>query len=82
MVFARGDQRLFADDPGAAHFLHLAIAIGDDPVPRKQLRRNLASVFDGYRVGKGVAVLFRLRLCGQVAGRDADIDAIALIFGH
>ena len=38
VVLARCDQRLFADDAGATHFLHVAVAVGDDPVSRQQLR--------------------------------------------
>src|SRR3546814_19038757 len=60
----------------------LADAIVDEPVSRQQLRRHLAIVFDGYGVGKGIAVLFRLRLRGQIARRDADVDAVAVIVGH
>src|SRR5437764_167358 len=50
-VFAGQQVRLFADDAVAAHFLHLAVGIGNDPVPRQQLCRNAAIIGDADRVG-------------------------------
>jgi hypothetical protein len=82
MPFAGGDRRLFTDDAGPAHFLHLAVAVGDEPMPGKQLCRHLALVLYGYPVGKGIAVLFRLGVFLEVMRNDADVDPVALIVGH
>ena len=39
-LLARLQQRLVADHAEAAHFLHLAVGVGDDPVAGDQLRRR------------------------------------------
>ncbi len=39
------DQRLLADNTGAAYFLDLAVTVGDDPVARQQLGRHLRRCF-------------------------------------
>ena len=72
---------MLADHAGAAHFLHAAVAVGDDPVARQQLSGQLAVIDDGHGVGERVAALLRLRLRGQVAGGDADVDLITRV-GH
>src|ERR1700686_5406450 len=37
---------LLADDAVAARLLHVAVGVGDDPMPRKQSGRDLALVAD------------------------------------
>jgi hypothetical protein len=46
---------LLADNAFAAHFLHLAKGIGDDPVAGDELRGDSAGVFDRYRVPENEA---------------------------
>ena len=50
-------------------------------LPGQQLRGKLAQVLNGYPVGKGITVLFRLRLRGQVLRVDSDLYPVA-IFRH
>jgi hypothetical protein len=44
--------RLLADHALAAHLLHLAVRIGDEPVAAQQFRRHGAAIADRDRVGK------------------------------
>ena len=74
--FTRCQMRMFAHHTGAAHFLDLAVAMGDDPVPGQQLRGYGPIVADGDRVGKGITPLGRLRLFGQKARSGGDIDGV------
>lgn len=67
---------MLADHAGAANFLGTAVAVGDDPVARQQLGRNLALVLDGHRVGEGETVLLRGGLFRKVAGVDPDVDLV------
>src|SRR5271166_301605 len=53
------ENRLLADDTGAAHFLHMSVAVGDLPVAVAQLNRLLAPVLDANVVGPYVSVLGR-----------------------
>ena len=48
------EQRLVAHHGQAAHLLDVAVGVGDDPVPRDQLRRHVAGVADGDRVGERI----------------------------
>ena len=48
------EQRLLPDHPQAAHFPHLLIVIGDDPVPADDLYRMLARIGDAHRIGEQV----------------------------
>ena len=43
------EHRLVADHRQAAHFLDVAVGVGDDPVARDQLRGDVAAVADGDR---------------------------------
>src|SRR5690606_40985311 len=81
MAVPRRQVRLLADHAFAAHFLHLAVAVGDDPVATEQLGTYSAAVKHGNGVGKGEPLGIRLGALGQVAGDDADVDEVAAI-GH
>ena len=48
------EQRLVAHHREPAHLFAAALAVGDDPVARDQLRRHVAGVADGDGVGEGV----------------------------
>jgi hypothetical protein len=78
-LLARLQQRLPADDAEAAHLLHLAGGIGDDPVPRNQLRSHGSDVLDGNCVGKDVAVVGGIRLLGDIFRDRADCDLVFLL---
>ena len=56
---------LLADHSVALDFLHVAVAVGDDPVAREELRRNQSRVVNGDAVSKEVLVRGRIG-----AGRD------------
>ena len=58
-------MRLLADHALAAHLLHLAVGIGDDPVARHQACRHLALVADGDGVGEHEALLARVGLVAR-----------------
>ena len=68
--------RLLADHAFAAHFLDLAVRVGDHPVTRQQPRRHLAFVADGDRVGKGVVAFLGLGLLADIVGADVDADLV------
>ena len=77
------EQRLMADHRQTAHFLDVASGVGDDPMPRHQLRGDVAAVLDGHRVGKGEWPVRQLRLFGQelrlhAAGKSRSTHAPAL----
>ncbi len=76
--FARCEQRLFAHHALSMNFLHVAGAVGDDPMAADELRGNAAGVVDGDVVGKNVVVVFGVRLCLDEFGDGFDLDAIAV----
>ena len=57
------EHRLVADDREAAHFVDVAVRVGDDPVARDQLAGDVAAVADRDRVGE--------RVLARVAGPTA-----------
>ena len=59
----RRQQGLVADHTQATDFLNMAFGVSDDPVPRNQLRRNIAGVADGDRIGEDVTIYRRIGLC-------------------
>src|SRR5262249_42099679 len=67
---------LLADHAITAHFLDLAVGVGDHPVACHQPRRDLALVADSDGVGEHVAALVRVGLLIEVAGLDVDTDAM------
>jgi ribulose-phosphate 3-epimerase len=80
--FARFEQRLFADNAEAAHFLNLIVGIGDDPVARYQLRRCAADIADGDGVGKNVALALRIGLIRDEVRHGPDFETVFVAVGH
>src|SRR5262245_309164 len=70
---------LLADHAVAAHFLHLAVGVGDDPVSRHQSRRYRAFIADRYGVGEHEAPLARVGLLVDEVGLDVDANLVALV---
>ncbi|KAG0184233.1 hypothetical protein DFQ28_011532 [Apophysomyces sp. BC1034] len=52
-------QRLVPDHPESFHFLHLRIAVGNDPMARDQLRGNLPGIAYRQRVGERIVLTLR-----------------------
>ena len=75
-ALARLQVRLLADHAVAAHFLHLAVGVGDDPVARQQPCRDLALVADRDGVGEDEAAVARLGLLLEVGRLDVDADVV------
>ena len=67
---------LFSHHAFAAYFLHLAVGVGDDPVPREQARGYAAFIADGDGVRKNVASLFRIGLILEIAGVHVDANLV------
>ena len=55
----------------AAHFVDVAVGVGDDPVPGDQLAGDVAAVGDGDGVRERVLARVPVRLLGQVTNRHA-----------
>ncbi len=70
------DQGLLADDAAAAHFFHLVVVIGNDPVARQQLDGLLALVFDADGVGENITVVVGVRLILQILRLHGNVDAL------
>ncbi|MPN09177.1 hypothetical protein SDC9_156465 [bioreactor metagenome] len=70
--FAGLQQRLSAHHAQAFDLFDMTQLVGDDPVPRNQLRRHLTRVGDGNGVGKHIDACSRGGLLGQVGGLDLD----------
>src|SRR5215472_11383938 len=73
-ALTRAEDRLLADNAGAANFLHPSLAVGDLPVAVAQLDRFLASVFDPDVVGPYVTVLGRRRAILEIERLHRDFD--------
>src|SRR5262249_54109444 len=76
---SRGEPGLLADHAGTTDVLYSLIGVGDDPVARHQLGRDVAAVQDADRIGEQVPVAIRIRLVRQEARRDGHRE---LVFGH
>src|SRR5579871_3071387 len=74
-------QRLVPHHADAAHFAHVVVRVGDDPVPADQLGRHRAQVLDDDGVGEDKATLSFARLLGYVRGVRADGDVVAVFHG-
>src|SRR5690606_11525506 len=70
------DQRLLAHHAIAADLFHVAVAVGDHPVPIKQLRGATAEVADANRVGEDIAIVFGRGFLGKEARRDLDLQGV------
>src|SRR5690606_15499743 len=77
--FAGAEQRLLAHDAEPAYLDHLAGLVLDVPVATDELRRHLALVADGHRIGEGEGAVVGRRLLRQVLAAYADADSIARI---
>src|SRR5487761_235610 len=78
-ALSRLQVRLLADDALAAHFLHPAVRVRDDPMTRQELGRALALVADGDRVREDISLLAGARLLVEVARADLDTDLVLLL---
>ena len=74
--------RLLANDAHAAHFLFVAVAIGDDPVAADQFRTDRSSVLDGDVVGEDVSSFFGCRLFLDVLRFGGNPDVVLGIVVH
>ena len=79
--FAGCQYWLLANDAEAAHFLHMSVRVGDDPVPGDQLCRLVARVFNVDGVGENVALFVGRRVLRLVIGRGVDADTVACRHG-
>src|SRR5690606_26021393 len=75
-ALAGEEIRLLPDHALAAYFPHLAVRVGNDPVPGEQPGRYLALVADGDGVGERVVTLVGSGLVADVVGADVDTDLV------
>ena len=76
------EQRLCAHHPEAAHLLHQALRIGDDPVTADELRRDAAGVAQRDGVSEDVSARGFVRLLGEVLRGGRYIDGVDRLVGH
>ncbi len=81
-MFARHEPRLLTDDALAAHLLHLAVRVGDDPVAGEQLGRDGAHVADSYRISEHVPAGVRLGLVGDVHALYRNFESVVRAFRY
>src|SRR5258706_12746992 len=81
-MLARLEHGLLADHGHAAHFLHLIVGVGDQPVPADHLCAYLADIFDADGIGEYILVVFLIRLIGQKKRLRSDFDVVFLGFAH
>src|SRR5258706_2228971 len=81
-MLARLEHGLLADHAHAAHFLHLIVGVGDQPVPADHLCAYLADIFDADGIGEYILVVFLIRLIGQKKRLRSDFDVVFLGFAH
>ena len=77
--FAGLQHRLLADHAIATHFLDFIVGVGDDPVPRHQLRGVFACVADRHRVREHEVLLLGFRMGLEVLRTNADREFVS---GH
>ena len=81
-ALARLQQRLRADHAEAAHLLHQALRVGDDPVAADELRGNGAGVVNRDRVCEDIAVRALVGLVREVLRRRVHFDLVELLARH
>ena len=81
-VLAGLQHRLLADDPGALHFLGLAVRVGDDPVPADELSGVGAHVGDRDVIREDVLFLFGRAAIGQELAGHLHADAVGRCVAH
>jgi hypothetical protein len=79
---AWGKDRLLADHAFAAHFLFLAVRVGNDPVATEQLRRLNADIRNAYEVCEPVVVLARRAPFGKLLGRHLHANTVGRDVAH
>src|SRR5882724_529264 len=79
MHAARLKRWLLADHPVAGDLAIFTDRVVNIPVPREQLNRALADVFDSDEVGEDIAVQDRLRLLLQVDWANADANTLRFL---
>jgi hypothetical protein len=81
-MVAGSQERLLTDDARTAHLFDLAVRVGDDPVPRSELRAFDALVRDANRICKYIAMGTRRGLLRHVHGANRYADALSDRIGH
>src|SRR4030066_319864 len=76
------EQRLLAHHALPAHFLHMVVGIGDDPVTADELGGRAAEIGDGDGVGKHETVARLIGLLRQVIHLRLYIDAMWINLFH
>src|SRR5262245_44862166 len=76
MDLSRYERRLLADDTGALDLVHLAVAVGDDPVPPAELHDHRSLVLDGHGVRECERALLGGRAILEVACLDGHPDSL------
>ena len=85
-ALAGSQQGLVADHAEAAHLLHLAFRIGDEPVARDQLRADIAGVLDAGPPNSGKSTLLNAlvareaAIVSDIAGTTRDLIEIPVAF--
>src|ERR1700730_17464661 len=75
--FARLQNRLFADHARAFHFLELAVAVGDLPVPGGELHGHIALVGDFHGVSPPERGFVGVGTLGHEFWKNSDLDVVS-----
>ena len=75
-------MRLLADDAGTAHVLHMAIAVGDPPVPEQKLHGPRALIADFDRIGPEKPLPLWIGFFFQIMRLDGHADAVGEAIVH
>ena len=81
-ILSRLEIRLLADDALPEYLLHLAIGVGDQPVPADQPGSALAGVADGNGVGEHILICGGIRLALDIGSAYVDLDMVLLCLTH
>ncbi len=81
-LLSRPQQRLLTNHARPANLLHSRVAVGNDPVPRNQLRSDRAHVLDHDRVSEYVALVLRIGLVGDELWYRVHGKLVLPAFGH
>src|SRR3989338_1121541 len=81
-ALARLEQRLLAHHALPAHFLHMVVCIGDDPMTAYELGGRPAEIGDGDGIGKHETIARLIGLLRQVVHLRLYIDAMWINLFH
>ena len=76
------EDRLFAHDPLAAHFLHILIGIGNNPMTTDQLDSGIAFIGYGDGISENEAIIGLIRLLGLIVHFGGDFYSELIVFFH